>query len=168
MKCGVEICTRDVQVQKHGLCKAHFERLRRRGALRPEVPLQVKTPREPEPPTLKRFKEPGRCARGHISTGPGCRICQNLFSALTKIHNSGGRVTARRLYPYGDRDHLATCWANRYEVSMDAAYRATDRLRHTVRITVGTADRWCTALGLHLCLLYPELYMDVTYVEESA
>ena len=160
IECSVPICDREVEVfAQHMLCRTHYKRWWSTGDVRADEPIRVAVPAVP---TVKRLRRPGYCSRGHEKDSSSCRECQSLWSALNKVRKTGGRVSSRRLWPYGTREQLAAVWKNRYDVTTDAAFRAADRLRHTARIQVGTADRWCTALGLHLCLLYPELYMDPT------
>ena len=106
------------------------------------------------------------CSQGHDTDECGryengrCKECQH--------ERNRHRVASPKLDPAPLRDYCqrigharaVEAYMNRWDVTYAGAHSAYVYLRDADYIHIPGADRWCVALGLHLCLLYPELYRE--------
>lgn len=130
--------------------------------------------------TRARAKQRANCRRGHSyavvgrTKGGRCKECARAYYARKDIERHANMVPAQRLRillthrkPYtkvsveqtiAAKDRAADAWSRHWNVKENSAHKRVDALWKADRISIDTADRWCCALGIHLILVYPELY----------
>lgn len=102
------------------------------------------------------------CCRGHSIAQFGrnaaymCRECYRI--------DHRRKYTPRRMLPSAPLRSLVTleqatlAWQGYRTTTLNTAQKAAARLFAHDQISVDCADRWCIAIGSHLCLVYPHLY----------
>lgn len=122
----------------------------------------------------KKGREKRYCKRAHHDTWitgrrkhGQCVECQRLDDKNRRRHRRQtpeGNVPAQTLLGYirrtGGDEPAVVSYANRWGVQRETVCRSLTRMRERRYLTIWAADRWCVALGTHLALLYPELYVS--------